>query len=87
MLRALLDGTGSRVVYEHVEDASQLKEIAAKLKPGTVNELVFAGHGSHATLRLGPTLVFRKDDHYQLEGARKAEGACWKFAPRDAVPR
>ena len=60
------------MAYERAENEAQLKAIAAKLKPGTVSELIFAGHGDSGALDLGPNLVLRKG-YFQLPGASLAK--------------
>jgi hypothetical protein len=57
-----LDGGASRLVYERAAGEAQLKAIAGKLTPGTVSELVFAGHGSKTALHLAPALMLQHED-------------------------
>ena len=61
-------------MMEGPERPSVKLAIAEKLEPGTVSELIFAGHGSNTALNLGPNLVLQScvgigcDDSH-LEGA------------------
>ena len=63
-----LEGDVARVEYRKVENGAELTAIARNLKPGTISQLIFAGHGSRQALALGRDLVFHGGDDKRNPG-------------------